>query len=1051
MDGGRRDRRGPAHGRRGGDSAVNAIRAALPTPGEDDLPIVLVEDDDPIGADAPPSAEGLALLRRVAEICQAGLPGHAEATAYLRSAGAGDPALWAAYRLGVGDHALYRDLVEGDRRLMRSLGLLAARGGNREILTGSGCCIFTVDPLNPDQPVGVVRLRKAQNTHVFATAPAGLGCAPDVGDHDRLVLVDNPLLMLRLAAAGVRGVALVEHPAVLPPLAEWLRDRELFAASYRHPSLTTLVDALAGHGLPAQGLVVAQILERSDARTLDVLGLDREDLKAAGEAQPALTPVLIHELHAYACARVRDGAATEALLRSDLHQGDLVQRLRMGYLPPDYQEALSRTARRAIQGRRLGGCVVVPAVDEEGAIVDLLAFHPTTRRYGGLWPEARGMIGGDLRSWPDEVIATDNLPWLGRLAAQGYRDMVVLRDPPDAARNARRLVDGGVRAVRVRSYRDGEAIAAALRAAGLLATVEAGLVTGEDWLATAPETITPVAVEPAPTVDSEPACAPTADRGRRANADAPSPSDPTPSPQSPDLIAADPDPQALRLVDFDEDQDVALFEVGPLRYAIEIADGENPTRQVVARRGQGCHQDRINLDLEPQRRRFAGSAARRLSADSQRVEDHLVTAWRLLCEREAEAASTPAVAVTGDERARAEALLRAPDLLERIGQDLADLGWAGEDRTRLLLYMTAVSRLLPDPGWSVYRATTGAAPWKSLGIIAALVPPEDRVVFHRLTEAVLKATDPRALRHRLVLVDRAETLRPEGAIALRCLREWGGIGWQQVVQAEGASMPGILGEARGPVAVLAAAAGDLDHRCRDCFLTITVDDTPEQTARVLEAQRRQTALGTIAASQAEAIIRRHHALQRLLRPAPVAIPFVDRIAFPQTSLRHRDEQAAFLRLIAASAILHQHQRGRDAAGAVLADEADFHHAHAVAGHLLGQGGDGLSRYGRHLFQRLVATGTREFVLSDLGGLVGDWTHYTFRAAAEELVAMGFCSAQGGGQGRARRYTLLARPVAGTPGIALLPADQGMDRTEPRDLAKPRDGESRGPNPVALVG
>jgi len=220
---------------------------------------------------------------------------------------------------------------------------------------------------------------------------------------------------------------------------------------------------------------------------------------------------------------------------------------------------------------------------------------------------------------------------------------------------------------------------------------------------------------------------------------------------------------------------------------------------------------------------------------------------------------------------------------------------------------------------------------------------------------------------------------------------------------------------------------------------------------VLEAQRRQTALGAIAASQAEAIIRRHHALQRLLRPGPVAIPFVDRIAFPQTSLRHRDEQAAFLRLIAATAILHQHQRQKDAAGAVVATDADFHHAHAIAGHLLGQGGDGLSRYGRQLFQRLVATQTRDFVLSDLGGLMSDWTHYTFRAAAEELVAMGYCSASGGGQGRARRYTLLARPVAGAPGIALLPAGEGMDTTQPRDLAKPREGASRGSNPVALVG
>ena len=119
--------------------------------------------------------------------------------------------------------------------------------------------------------------------------------------------------------------------------------------------------------------------------------------------------------------------------------------------------------------------------------------------------------------------------------------------------------------------------------------------------------------------------------------------------------AATPDPasHSPHLVEFDAQKGVAIIDVGPLRYAIEVADNDQPSRQVVARRGQGCHQDRINLDLPAQRRRFAGSAARRLSVDAQRIEDHLVAVWRLLREREAQAATTPAVAVTGDEIGRA--------------------------------------------------------------------------------------------------------------------------------------------------------------------------------------------------------------------------------------------------------------------------------------------------------------------------------------------------------------------------------------------------------------
>lgn len=206
---------------------------------------------------------------------------------------------------------------------------------------------------------------------------------------------------------------------------------------------------------------------------------------------------------------------------------------------------------------------------------------------------------------------------------------------------------------------------------------------------------------------------------------------------------------------------------------------------------------------------------------------------------------------------------------------------------------------------------------------------------------------------------------------------------------------------------------------------MTVDESSEQTKRMLADQRQRHAHSTIAAQQIQTIIRRHHAMQRLLRPASVIIPFSDRIAFPMTSIRHRDEQAAFLTLIAASTLLHQFQRERDISGSLVAVEADFSHALSVAGHLLGMSANGLSEQGRHLLQRLFAAAVTEFVLADVGGLISDWTYYTYRAAAEELVQMGYCTAVGGGQGRARRYTRVARSGVGA-GIALLPVGSAIE-------------------------
>lgn len=437
---------------------------------------------------------------------------------------------------------------------------------------------------------------------------------------------------------------------------------------------------------------------------------------------------------------------------------------------------------------------------------------------------------GNLIGANDCLIVTDTFRWLARLVGQGYRNVLLMRGSADAEMNARRIAAAGVRSVMVRCRRDGDAIALALSTAGIAVSVESGAITGDDWLTAAttplssmqtvaeplpapvPEVKTPVlvaivtpalrVVEPLPAEAAAPATIEVASHVQtEASVTRPAPIE--------SLIG-----MTVQLVDFSEDRNLALFEVGPLRYAFEVAEHDLPTRQVVARCGQSAHQDRINLDVPAQCRRFATSASRRLNVDHQRIEKHLADAWRQVREREARADEPPVVAVGSEERITAEVMLRDPAMLSHIERDLGSMGWVGEDRTKPLLYLTAVSRLLPDPLWSVFRATAGAAPWKSLGIIAALMPPEECVVFHRLTESVLRRTDQRALKHRLLLVDRAETLRPEGAIALRCLRECGSIGWQQVAQAESAGSPGILGEVKGPVAVLAAAAGDLDLRCR---------------------------------------------------------------------------------------------------------------------------------------------------------------------------------------------------------------------------------------------
>jgi hypothetical protein len=305
------------------------------------------------------------------------------------------------------------------------------------------------------------------------------------------------------------------------------------------------------------------------------------------------------------------------------------------------------------------------------------------------------------------------------------------------------------------------------------------------------------------------------------------------------------------------------------------------------------------------------------------------------------------------------------------------------------MYLTAVSRFLPQPVWAVYQAGAGAAPWAGVDAVAQLTPPEDRATFHHQTSA----TDRQP---RLLVLDQAETVRPDAALKLRIMRE------------------------RASVAVLAAAAGQLDPRCRDGFLTVTVDESPKQTELILAEQRKQQGVCRVPAPAA--IQARHHAAQRLLERLPVAIPFADRIVFPASRVRHRDEQRWFLSLIAASALLHQRQRRRENQ-VICASEADFDIVRSLTAGLIGIAGCSIGPVAERLLQAMWASGVKDFTLPALADLFPNWSRWTFRAALQDLTDFGHLTTiterLRGGRSQRRHYALNGSRQSQSQGITLL--------------------------------
>lgn len=690
---------------------------------------------------------------------------------------------------------------------------------------------------------------------------------------------------------------------------------------------------------------------------------------------------LLQELARYGRDRISAGEGQDLIATLGAAEPSLFEAYGIGYLPDGFRGALPAQYRTALNDRRLrmGNSLILPATDETGAVVDLMSVSPL--RASNLHEEPIGLLGMPALIAQAELQIVDTFAALVHFWRSGKRNVLWLRGGPDAQHNAARLYAAGARSVIVQTRREAPGIAQALHAVGISVRVLKVPKTYETAPATPIDVAMPVAETP---------------------------------------VAA-PEP-GIQYVGYDPKTELASFATAQASYALQVGTDSDSRLEVAVSKGDKLHRDRFDLAVEAQRMRFASSAALRTGLVATEIESHLL---QLLDEaRKLQATllnpikGTPTrVELDATERAEAETYLRAPDLMDRIAVDLEALGWVGEGATKALLYLSAISRKLPEPLWAALRSSPGAGKSFGLDLIAELTPPEDLLHVSRLTDAALYYQESSGLSHKLLVIDEADALTPEVIVALRVLKTRGALSLSHVQRnpANGETKTQFI-EARGPVAVLTSTAGKLDAQLLSRCYDLPVDETPEQTERILAAQRRLRATPAFQGNngQRARLVRLHRNLQRLLEARPVVIPYAERIEFPATSVHHRRDQERFLNLIEASALLHQYQRLRHGEH-VIADPRDFE----IAARLVAEQSSSheLSRPARELLDAVKEKKLSTFTMDDLLAIRPHWTRYAFRASLKELLDLEFIASLSAGRGRLREYTLLGAtrsPERATP-------------------------------------
>jgi len=338
---------------------------------------------------------------------------------------------------------------------------------------------------------------------------------------------------------------------------------------------------------------------------------------------------------------------------------------------------------------------------------------------------------------------------------------------------------------------------------------------------------------------------------------------------------------------------------------------------VLAERGNAFYVDTLDLLLTRSRVAYVIQAAVELALAPEIVKEDLARLYRKLeALRDAaiEAALAPkkpeAVAMASLEREAALSLLRAPDLVERIVEDLTRCGLVGERTNKLVAYLAATSRKLDAPLAILVQSSSAAGKSALMDAVLALMPEEDRVKYSAMTGQALYYLANGDLKHKILAIAEEEGAA-RAAYALKLLQSEGRL---TIASTGKDPVTGNLVTqdytVEGPTMLFTTTtAVEVDPELHNRCLVLGVDESREQTQAIHRLQRdRRTLEGLARRARRGDVQRLHQNAQRLLRPLAVLNPYAQALTFPDQATRMRRDHEKYLTLIDTVALLHQMQR-----------------------------------------------------------------------------------------------------------------------------------------------
>ena len=267
------------------------------------------------------------------------------------------------------------------------------------------------------------------------------------------------------------------------------------------------------------------------------------------------------------------------------------------------------------------------------------------------------------------------------------------------------------------------------------------------------------------------------------------------------------------------------------------------------------------------------------------------------------------IVLTKKERDEAMALLKSPNLMQRIPGDYARCGIVGEKTNILVSYLAATSRKLQLPLAIIIQSTSAAGKSALMDAVLSFVPEEDCLQYSAMTGQSLFYMDIN-MENKILAINEEEGAS-KATYQLKLLQSDGKLTIASTGKDQNSGRH-VTHEyqVKGPVMIFSTTSSiNVDDELLNRCLVLTVDEDREQTKAIHDNQRFMETLDGLMASQTRnELIQLHRNAQRLLMPYMVVNPYAELLTFSNVRTRTRRDHMKYLTLIRTIALLHQHQR-----------------------------------------------------------------------------------------------------------------------------------------------